>query len=281
MGTNFVQIGNEVVVNLMNDTVTPETRAEGVTAHDAIGNVIVGTMPTDVVRYGTQTLTDTQKAQARKNIGVESIIADLLGRVETLENALFPAYVSEGLAFTLSDSGSYYTLTGMGTCTDTNIYIPALYKSIPVKIIGDRAFDNKAEVKGVHIPVSITSIGQYAFQACGFASITIPDNVTSMGHAVLCGIAALKSIDVGRGITTLANYVFSYCGRLETLILRANSLVPLPNGTIFEGSTKITNGTGYIYVPSALVNSYKSATNWSAYANQIRAIEDYPDITGG
>ena len=39
--------------------------------------------------------------------------------------------------------------------------------------------------------------------------------------------------------------------------------------------------TGYIYVPRALVNSYKAATNWSTFASQIRAIEDYPDITGG
>ena len=45
--------------------------------------------------------------------------------------------------------------------------------------------------------------------------------------------------------------------------------------------TVIASGTGYVYVPSALVNSYKSATNWSTYADQIRAIEDYPDITGG
>ena len=43
----------------------------------------------------------------------------------------------------------------------------------------------------------------------------------------------------------------------------------------------IASGTGYIYVPAALVDSYKAASNWSTYANQIRAIEDYPDICGG
>lgn len=45
--------------------------------------------------------------------------------------------------------------------------------------------------------------------------------------------------------------------------------------------TPMKSGTGYIYVPAALVDSYKAATNWSTYADQIRAIEDYPDITGG
>jgi hypothetical protein len=43
----------------------------------------------------------------------------------------------------------------------------------------------------------------------------------------------------------------------------------------------VANGTGYIYVPAALIEDYKAATNWSLYADQFRAIEDYPEITGG
>ena len=45
--------------------------------------------------------------------------------------------------------------------------------------------------------------------------------------------------------------------------------------------TKISSDSGYIYVPAALVDSYKAAANWQNYADQIRAIEDYPEITGG
>ena len=45
-------------------------------------------------------------------------------------------------------------------------------------------------------------------------------------------------------------------------------------------STPIKYGAGYIYVPATLVDTYKAATNWSTYANKIRAIEDYPEITG-
>jgi lysophospholipase L1-like esterase len=38
--------GAETLIDLTRDTVTPETLAKGVTAHDASGNVITGTMPT-------------------------------------------------------------------------------------------------------------------------------------------------------------------------------------------------------------------------------------------
>lgn len=58
------------MIDLTGDTVHPTTLAEGVIAHDAAGNKIVGEMPTDVVRYGVQTLTEAQKEQARENIGI-------------------------------------------------------------------------------------------------------------------------------------------------------------------------------------------------------------------
>ena len=58
------------------------------------------------------------------------------------------------------------------------------------------------------------------------------------------------------------------------MIIRSDTVCTL-------NSTNAFTGTPYIYVPSALVNSYKTATNWSSYAAQIRAIEDYPEICGG
>lgn len=46
MAVNKVVYAGETLVDLTNDTVTPETLAKGATAHDASGAVIVGTMAT-------------------------------------------------------------------------------------------------------------------------------------------------------------------------------------------------------------------------------------------
>lgn len=74
---------------------------------------------------------------------------------------------------------------------------------------------------------------------------------------------------------------FNVCSALTELILRkSNSICTLSNVNAIN-NTPIGKGTGYVYVPSALVYSYKGNTNWSAFANQIRAIEDYPEICGG
>lgn len=93
------------------------------------------------------------------------------------------------------------------------------------------------------------------------------------------GCSSLEKIDLPK-VTTINNNVFSKCGMLTAVILRSNTVVALGATNSFN-NTPIANGTGYIYVPAALVDSYKSATNWSTYASQFRAIEDYPDICGG
>jgi hypothetical protein len=85
-------------------------------------------------------------------------------------------------------------------------------------------------------------------------------------------------LDVCSKIDTLAFY---FCGKLETLILRKSDAICTLSATGAFTGTPIASGTGYIYVPLALVDTYKTATNWSTYAAQIRAIEDYPDICGG
>ena len=80
--------------------------------------------------------------------------------------------------------------------------------------------------------------------------------------------------------TRIGDYAFDSCTKLEALILEnADTVCQLRNTNAFR-STLIASGTGYIYVPTALVDSYKATTNWSTYANQIRAIEDYPEICG-
>lgn len=44
MAVNKVIYAGETLIDLTSDTVTPETLAEGVTAHDSSGNLIIGTM---------------------------------------------------------------------------------------------------------------------------------------------------------------------------------------------------------------------------------------------
>lgn len=104
------------------------------------------------------------------------------------------------------------------------------------------------------------------------------DSITVIGDKAFVECSNLEVVDTPL-LNNIKYLAFDKCSILAVLILRNNGVCTL--GSDVFRNTPIKSGTGYIYVPSALVDSYKSATNWSAFGDQIRAIEDYPDICGG
>ena len=111
-------------------------------------------------------------------------------------------------------------------------------------------------------------------------SITeIRDNyATIIGKYAFNDCSKLTKADF-QSVTGVWNASFENCAALTALILRSETMATLKGTTTFD-NTPIKSGNGYIYVPAALVDSYKAATNWSNYASKIRAIEDYPGICG-
>lgn len=71
MAISKVVFGDKILLDLTEDTVTPDSVYEGYTFHSADGTLQVGARSAEgVVRYDVeQLLTDIQKAQARANIG--------------------------------------------------------------------------------------------------------------------------------------------------------------------------------------------------------------------
>lgn len=52
MGVNVVVFGDSTLIDLREDTVTPETLAFGITAHSKNGNRITGSLVTQTYYYG-------------------------------------------------------------------------------------------------------------------------------------------------------------------------------------------------------------------------------------
>ena len=142
-----------------------------------------------------------------------------------------------------------------------------------VTSIGGRAFNSCRSLTSINFPL-VTSIGEYAFSSCrSLTSINFP-LVTSIGEYVFSSCTSLKSADFSL-ITSIDSSAFSQCSELTSLIIRkTNTICRLIYQSALNG-TPIASGTGYIYVPSALIEDYKTATNWSTYAAQFRALEDY------
>lgn len=146
------------------------------------------------------------------------------------------------------------------------------------KTLSNRAFSSCGLLKNASFP-SATSLGNEAFNNCFSIETAFFPEVTKIQTWVFYSNWKLPLIDLPK-VNSIGAGAFYDCRILEAIILRAETMATLSNVSAFT-STPIASGTGYIYVPASLVDSYKAATNWSTYAAQIRAIEDYPDITGG
>ena len=171
--------------------------------------------------------------------------------------------------------------------------------------IEDYAFYGNTALTDINFPL-VRTVDRYAFRGAGFAEAYFPA-LTYAGASSFAYNTALTTVNMPKlpetagsmfsnctalvradfaKATTIGTYTFEKCYRLKAVILRSTTLCELDNTSAFNNcyhylgtvnSTYNPNGSkdGYIYVPSALVNTYKTATNWSTYASQFRALESY------
>ena len=135
---------------------------------------------------------------------------------------------SQGLEYTLSDNESYYILSGIGSCTDTIINIPSLYKDKPVEIIKDQAFANNYSLIGVNIPKSIKLIDEASFYNCGYLKTVIfeeESTLEAINRDAFMG-CGLTSIIIPNSLKTIGIDAFSYSG-LKTVTFEENSELEL------------------------------------------------------
>lgn len=134
--------------------------------------------------------------------------------------------------------------------------------------IENRAFDDCYELENVAIGTSVTTIGDWAFSGCeSITSITIPDSVISIGESVFNNCPDLTNATIGTSVETIGGNAFVYCYNLETITVKATTPPQLGDKYAIENTIQT------IYVPSSSLNSYKSASNWSSYADKIQAIQ--------
>lgn len=196
-------------------------------------------MPTEIASIETGgTLSDTNKLAQRADGTLTEITAeDLVGVTDIVDYAFYGC--AECTHITIPKSVIQIRSYAFARCNKLSSI--TFEDGINLQILGTFVFQYNYTLEHIDLPNTITDIGQRAFTYSVLKEITIPNSVHEMG-----------------------NEVFAYCQKLEKVEMK--STTPPTIGTnMFKNCTALEQ----IIVPIGSGDAYKSATNWSAYADII------------
>lgn len=150
----------------------------------------------------------------------------------------------------------------------TTINLPKL-----TKVYGN-TFEGCISLTTVNLQ-SLTDLYEHMFNNCNSLTNVKLDSLESWNNSAFYKCSSLRILEVPNLKAVYGHSSLDGCSSLVALIIRrTDSLATLPNTNHLD-DCGISAGTGYIYVPRSLVDSYKAASNWSVHASQIRPLEDY------
>lgn len=183
--------------------------------------------------------------------------------------------ITENGTYDVTNYASANVNVGSSSSGESTDYLAQLLNGTITSYSSDEVTNLKAIMSGVGIQsVSLpncvnASINNIFYNCKSLESVNLP-KLTYAYRGMFNGCSKLASLSLPC-CNNIGVQAFMNASKLTSLTLGANSVATLQNTNAFT-NTPIASGTGYIYVPSDLVESYKSANNWSTYASQIMAI---------
>jgi hypothetical protein len=140
--------------------------------------------------------------------------------------------------------------------------------------IRDCALTDNTNLVKIDLP-RVTFIGNSSFNGCtALVDVNCPE-VDTIDNYAFYGCSSLKILDVPK-LISIGGSALDHCTSLVALLLRSETMCTTYSSTGSDiHGTPISDGTGYIYVPRDLVNTYKADSKWSASGYQFRPLEDY------
>ena len=249
---NKVVLGNETLLDLTADTVTPQTLYLGTTAHDASGTAIVGTLDSSSGSVyqdadGYLVVDDSESSAPQGNISITANgtydVADYAGASVAIPVGMTETdlrnFIQRASSFTDITWPSGITTIGGHVFAQCTSFRPS---SLPsgVTYINSYAFQGCKNLALTSLPSGVTSIGSYAFQGCTKLALTsLPSGVTYINSNAFSDCTNLALTSLPSGVTGIATSAFYNCTNLALTSLPDG--VTIINNYAFQGCSGITS----------------------------------------
>ena len=190
-------------------------------------------------------------------------------RIEAVGDVSAELGENEGLTYTYNGTG--YTLTGLGSCEDVVVVVPAIYNdgvNGEAAVVSVSNFSGKDKIKEI-VFKSTVNVESYAFSDSGLVRI---ENIRIVNGSAFSQAKSLRYARFAEG-AVLKAFAFDITG------------TP-PVGTIYDFRDCVTvanlqrrdgindYGDTHIVVPDNLYDEWIEATNWTYYVADIIRLSD-------
>lgn len=184
----------------------------------------------------------------------------------------YPNYEgTEGLSFVLDNQTNTYLVVGY-TGDYAEVTVPPTHNGKLVTVIGEKAFEEKSQVKKIVLPETITTIekeafqwangleeisfqgerlttiGEYAFSNCvQLAEINLPLSVKTIGTRAFNNCSSLTTLKIPKATDSIGIYAFSDCNNLESIEVSSENLNYLSQDGVLYNKDQ----TALIFYPPA------------------------------
>ncbi|MCR5781303.1 MAG: leucine-rich repeat domain-containing protein [Clostridia bacterium] len=149
----------------------------------------------------------------------------LSGALFTLAEAAESASCGKGVSYSLDDAGNL-TISGSGAIADDAFFEKSGIRTVTIPVtvtsVGSWAFAGCAELESVDI--SAKTIGSHAFDGCAaLAGVTLSEGVQTIGVQAFDGDSGIKALNLPASVASVGPSAFAGCSGLEAVTVAADN----------------------------------------------------------